>query len=137
MQTTYIDALLQIRHCKASYVNDLVDNIFLREIVWCWCTVQASLHFKNYIFLRRVWKQSYKIYFVFKMFRQFIETYGTENILCEENLFIFELVCYFCPGSQKINILTTRMNEYLTSREYICIRLHPNEGLAAGCKQGW
>ncbi len=29
----------------------------------------------------------------------------------EENLFIFGLVCYFCPGSQKINMLTAQYKQ--------------------------
>jgi hypothetical protein len=33
------------------------------------------------------------------------------SVVCEGNLFIFGLVCYFCPGSQKINILTAKYKQ--------------------------
>jgi hypothetical protein len=47
----------------------------------------------------------------------------------EGNLFIFGLVCYFCPGSQKINILTSQYkrisNEQAVSEvlQCFCIRI--------------
>jgi hypothetical protein len=36
----------------------------------------------------------------------------------EGNLFILGLVCYFCSGTPKINILTAQISKYLTSMEY-------------------
>jgi hypothetical protein len=45
----------------------------------------------------------------------------------EGNLFIFGLVCYFCPGSQKINILTNQYeqisDEQGVSLIWICCRV--------------
>ncbi len=37
----------------------------------------------------------------------------------EGNLFIFGLVCYICPGSQKSTFWLPNINEYLTSRQYL------------------
>ncbi len=50
--------------------------------------------------------------------RQFIETCGTKISSVEGNLFIFGLVCYFCPGSQK--------NQHLTAQK---IRISKEKGV--------
>jgi hypothetical protein len=60
--------------------------------------------------------------------RQFIETCGTFAV--ESNLFTFRLLCCFCPGSQKKNILALpNINEYLTSRQYKCCGLWSKSGI--------
>jgi hypothetical protein len=38
----------------------------------------------------------------------YINLWYKEAPLWKENLLIFGLICYFCPGSQKINILTAQ-----------------------------
>jgi hypothetical protein len=37
----------------------------------------------------------------------------------EGNLFIFGLVCYICPGSQKINILTAQYKK-ISNEQAVC-----------------
>ena len=42
----------------------------------------------------------------------------------EGNLFIFGLVCYFCPGSQKINILTAQYKRISNEQGELVLSVH-------------
>jgi hypothetical protein len=63
--------------------------------------------------------------FIFESFGPSQADYRNQSVVqeipsIEGILFTFKLICYFCPGSQKINILTAQYKQI--SREY-CIQM--------------